>query len=81
MELLPPVEEDKYIITGKHVEEMSDEELVRLTPFPRVFARVSPEVKLRVVKALQKQGKITAFIGMLHNHSTQLCEALITGAK
>jgi Ca2+-transporting ATPase len=43
---------------------MDDKALETLDPFPQVFARVSPEAKLRIVKALQARKNIVAFIGM-----------------
>jgi len=53
----------KYVMTGIQVDELSDDDLVALDPFPSVFARSSPDTKLRVVKALQAKNKIVAFIG------------------
>lgn len=37
---------------------MSDEELIQQVPIVDVFARTTQEHKLRIVKALQKNGEI-----------------------
>ena len=50
-------------ITGIDLDLLSDESLNALTPFPNVFARVSPDNKLRIVTALQKQGNVVAMTG------------------
>eukprot|EP01113_Clastostelium_recurvatum_P000942 TRINITY_DN10405_c0_g1_i1.p1 TRINITY_DN10405_c0_g1~~TRINITY_DN10405_c0_g1_i1.p1 ORF type:complete len:1085 (-),score=269.31 TRINITY_DN10405_c0_g1_i1:38-3292(-) len=51
------------MIVGTDVDQMTDEQLAALEPFPNVFARASPDAKLRIVKALQIREKIVAFIG------------------
>ncbi|MDT8284782.1 MAG: HAD-IC family P-type ATPase, partial [Thermovirgaceae bacterium] len=51
------------VITGPEIEKATDDELVRLAEEIDVFARVSPEHKLRLVTALQKLGYITAMTG------------------
>jgi Ca2+-transporting ATPase len=50
-------------LTGQQLEQMSDEELARRMPNLRVFARVWPEQKLRIVQALQADGEIVAMTG------------------
>ncbi len=50
-------------ITGQQLEQMSDEELARRMPNLRVFARVWPEQKLRIVQALQADGEVVAMTG------------------
>lgn len=50
-------------ITGSELNEMSDEELDRNIDKYSVYARVQPEHKVRIVKAWQKRGKITAMTG------------------
>ncbi len=50
-------------VTGAELDKMSDEELVETVRKTDIFARVSPEHKLRLVTALQKIGNITAMTG------------------
>ncbi|MBN2114906.1 MAG: cation-translocating P-type ATPase [Acidimicrobiia bacterium] len=54
-------------LTGSELERMTQEELRRAVTHPenpaRVFARVSPEHKLRIVEALQAEGHIVAMTG------------------
>jgi Ca2+-transporting ATPase len=50
-------------ITGRDLEKMSDEELYSKVEKIRVYARVSPEHKLRIVNALKKRGHIVAMTG------------------
>jgi len=42
-----------HVITGRELAELSDQELIALADERAVFARVSPEQKLRLVEALQ----------------------------
>jgi cation-transporting ATPase F len=51
------------VITGRELEECSDEELIERADRACVFARVSPEQKLRLVRALQARGHVTAMTG------------------
>ncbi len=53
----------KKVIQGRQVEVMTDEELVAAAQEYDVFARTSPEHKLRLVKALQSAGRICAMTG------------------
>ena len=48
---------------GADIENMSDEQLREFVPNISVYARVSPENKIRIVRAWQKKGKITAMTG------------------
>lgn len=50
-------------ITGPQLEQMDNEELNRSLDQISVYARVSPEHKLRIVEAWQRKGKITAMTG------------------
>ena len=43
---------------GVDIDILSNEQLAELDPFPVVFARVSPDNKLKIVEALQSQGEL-----------------------
>ncbi|WP_154815839.1 HAD-IC family P-type ATPase, partial [Lactiplantibacillus plantarum] len=51
------------VVEGKQLEAMTDEDLFRLAPNIRVYARVSPEHKQRIVRALQRHGETVAMTG------------------
>ena len=57
------LENDDEAITGTELEEMSDEELIRNVRKYSVYARVSPEHKVRIVKAWQANGETVAMTG------------------
>lgn len=57
------LEKEEEAITGAELEEMSQEELEEKVRNYSVYARVSPEHKVRIVKAWQKQGEIVAMTG------------------
>ena len=50
-------------ITGSQLEEMTDEDLIKNVRKYAVYARVSPEHKVRIVKAWQANGEIVAMTG------------------
>ncbi len=50
-------------VTGKTLSSISDEELIELVDRSAVFARVSPEQKLRLVEAIQARGHVVAMTG------------------
>lgn len=50
-------------LNGVEIEKMSDEELMKHVERISVYARVSPEHKIRIVSAWQKLGKICAMTG------------------
>lgn len=56
-------EEGARVVTGKELTDMSMTELESIVEEVPVFARVSPEHKLRIVEALQNKGHITAMTG------------------
>lgn len=51
------------ILNGTDIEKMTDEELLKHVEKVSVYARVSPEHKIRIVSAWQKLGKICAMTG------------------
>ena len=51
------------LLTGAALRSMSDQELDRVVDEVRVFARVDPEHKLRIVGSLQRKGHIVAMTG------------------
>lgn len=53
-------------IMGEEVDAMTDEELSKRANTLSVFARVSPEHKVRIVKAYQSNGNIVSMTGKLH---------------
>ena len=66
------LENEDEAITGLELEKMSDEELERNVRHYSVYARVSPEHKVRIVKAWQKNGEIVAMTGDGVNDSPAL---------
>ena len=60
-----PVPEGRMpdVLTGRDLEKMSDAELITAATETEVFARVTPEQKLRLVEALQAHGEVTAMTG------------------
>jgi Ca2+-transporting ATPase len=57
------VAENARVMTGPEIEKMTDQALDRATAGVSVYARVNPEHKLRIVKALQRGGAIVAMTG------------------
>lgn len=50
-------------LTGKELDEMPEDKLVSIVDRVSVFARVSPEHKLKIISALHKKGHIVAMTG------------------
>ncbi len=51
------------VLTGQELDRLSDQELQAMIERVSVFARVTPEHKLRIVEAFQKQGHVVAMTG------------------
>ena len=54
---------ESMVLEGKDLDMISDEELVERAKTVTIYARVSPEHKLRIVNALQASGEVVAMIG------------------
>lgn len=50
-------------VEGREIDELDDDELARVVEGAGVFARVSPQHKVRIVEALRRQGEIVAMTG------------------
>ena len=57
------LENESEAITGSELEKMPQEELEKNVKNYSVYARVSPEHKVRIVKAWQSQGEVVAMTG------------------
>jgi Ca2+-transporting ATPase len=55
--------DERALITGRQLSEMTDEQLSSRANDVQIYARVSPEQKLRIVKALQSKGEFVAMTG------------------
>ena len=65
------------VITGEELEKMSDEELEKKVKETNIFARVYPNHKMRIVKALQKHQEVVAMTGDGVNDAPALKRASI----
>jgi magnesium-transporting ATPase (P-type) len=63
------------VVSGADIEAAGDEELVRIAAENDVFARSSPEHKLRLVRALQARGEVAAMTGDGVNDAPALKQA------
>jgi Ca2+-transporting ATPase len=64
-------------ISGQHLQKTNEEELIALAEKTSVYARVSPEDKLKIVGALQQRGEVVAMTGDGVNDSPALKKANI----
>ncbi len=53
----------REIVEGKELESITTDDLARRVDGVRLFCRVTPEQKLKIVEALQKNGKVVAMTG------------------
>ena len=54
---------ENEVITGAEIDKLSEEDFLNSVEKFRVYARVSPEHKVKIVEALKKKGKIVAMTG------------------
>ncbi|MHB8911574.1 MAG: cation-translocating P-type ATPase, partial [Lysobacter sp.] len=67
--------DDPRVVTGVELDQISDADLPALARDTSVFARTSPEHKLRIVRALQSLGEVVAMTGDGVNDAPSLKQA------
>jgi cation-transporting ATPase F len=71
----PPQDRTGAAMTGTEISKRSDQELPAIAEHTAVFARVTPEQKLRLVRALQSRGHVVAMTGDGVNDAPALRQA------
>ena len=61
--IIDPNDTEDHVFTGAELNELSDDEFQKVFKQYSVYARVSPEHKVRIVKAWQNDGKVVAMTG------------------
>lgn len=56
------IEEREEVVLGKKLEDLSEEDFIKVVEEKTVFARISPQLKYRIVAALQKNHEV-GFLG------------------
>jgi magnesium-transporting ATPase (P-type) len=67
--------EDPHVLTGRELDRIADEDLPVAVAETSIFARTSPEHKLRIVRALQSTGAVVAMTGDGVNDAPSLKQA------
>ncbi len=65
----------KGILTGDQITKLSDKQLLELVDGTTIFARVAPDQKRRVIKALQQRGHVVGYMGDGINDAPSLAAA------
>lgn len=68
------IENDKVLL-GKDIDEISDNELKKLVENIDIFAKLSPQQKLRIIKTLREDGHTVGFMGDGINDAPAMKEA------
>lgn len=71
------IDEKNPVLTGKEIDALSDKALVSVIEHVNIFARIAPEQKLRLVKALQSLSHVVAMTGDGVNDAPALRQANI----
>ncbi|AFK05921.1 P-type ATPase, translocating [Mesotoga prima MesG1.Ag.4.2] len=74
-ESLTIVDDKSNVKMGREIENLTEEELDRVTAETSVYARVAPEHKLKIVDSLQRQGNVVAMTGDGVNDAPALKQA------
>ncbi|ERJ13078.1 calcium-translocating P-type ATPase, PMCA-type [Haloplasma contractile] len=71
------VKDEENVLSGDEIDDLSDQEFIDAVRNVNVFARVSPEHKVRIVSAIQDHGEIVAMTGDGVNDAPALKKAEI----
>lgn len=70
-----PGHDVSHVLTGRELTELDDQSLVDRVADTRVYARVDPSQKIRIVRALQSRGEVSAMTGDGVNDAPALRQA------